>query len=214
LTAWPGDPAGEPDAGGFFAVVHRQRACRAFLPDPVPDADIERMLGAATCAPSAENTQPWTFVVVREAGLRAAIAELAERSWRSGAAAHERDRLEPRLFADVEAGAVGGFATAPLVVVAAGDTSAVSRPALAASLLPAIQNLLLAAIALGYGSALTTLALIHEDELRSLIGLPDSLRPFAVVPIGRPARRLGPPRRRPVGEVAHRDRWGAGWSGG
>jgi nitroreductase len=198
-------------ADGFFAVAHRQRACRDFLPDPVPDADVGQMLAAAVCAPSAENRQPWSFVVVRDADTRAAIAGLVERAWREGAAAYEQHRLEPRVYADVEAGALAGFGTAPVLVVVAGDTSAVPAAALPSSMFPAIQNLLLAATALGYGSALTTLALVHERELRARLELPPRVQPFAVVPIGRPARRLGPPGRSPAAERTHRDRWGAGW---
>ena len=52
---------------GFFAVVGRQRACRNFDAErDVGDDLIERVLDAARFAPSAENTQPWVFVVVRE----------------------------------------------------------------------------------------------------------------------------------------------------
>jgi nitroreductase len=83
-----------------------------------------------------------------------------------------------------------------------------SRSLLASSILPAAQNLLLAAAALGYGSSLTTLAAQAPDALCSLVGLPDGVHPFAVVPIGRPAAPLGPPRRKPVHEVAHTDRFG------
>ncbi|MEY2462716.1 MAG: hypothetical protein QOH64_854, partial [Acidimicrobiaceae bacterium] len=60
----------------FFDVVLRQRACRSFAPDPVGDDDIERILTAATHAPSAENMQPWVFVVVRDEATRASIGEL------------------------------------------------------------------------------------------------------------------------------------------
>jgi len=63
----------------FFAVVNRQRACRDFSERAVDDALVERVLEAATFAPSAENRQPWVFVVVRDAGMRAQIHELARR---------------------------------------------------------------------------------------------------------------------------------------
>ncbi|MGH9113748.1 MAG: nitroreductase family protein [Acidimicrobiales bacterium] len=209
MSEGPSD--GDLFTGDLFAVAHRQRACRQFLPNPVPDADIERILAAAVCAPSAENRQPWSFIVVLDPDARGAIADLIERAWREGAAAYERDRLEPRVFADVESGALSGFATAPVLIVVAADTTAVPTAALPSSIFPAVQNLLLAATALGYGSALTTLALVHERELRARLELPARVQPFAVVPIGRPARPLGPPRRRPVGESTHRDRWGTGW---
>jgi nitroreductase len=101
-----------------------------------------------------------------------------------------------------------GHGGAPVVVVVAGDGRAGLPPAvLASSVFPAVQNLLLAASALGYGSALTTLAVQDPDAVAAATGLPPGVRPLAVVPIGRPAVRLGPARRRPVREVAHLDAW-------
>lgn len=78
---------------------------------------------------------------------------------------------------------------------------------------PAVQNLLLAAGALGYGSAMTTLAAQDPGALATAVGLPEKVRPLAVVPIGRPAAPLGPPRRRPLVDVAHLDRFGTPFSG-
>jgi nitroreductase len=102
-----------------------------------------------------------------------------------------------------------GHGGAPVVVVVAADGREGVPPAvLAASVFPAVQNLLLAAAALGYGSALTTLAAADPETLASAVGLPAGVRPLAVVPVGRPAVKLGPPRRRPVREVAHLDAWG------
>jgi nitroreductase len=193
----------------LFAVLGAQRACREFTDAPVPDEDVERILAAATRAPSAENRQPWSFVVVRDAAVRAAIADLTRRAWDGGAAAYAAPRLDARLFEAVDAGMRGGMASAPVLVVVAGDTAA--TPALDASIWPAVQNLLLAANALGYGAALTTLTTVFEAELRARVGLPDQFRPMAVVPLGRPARALTPGRRRPVNAVAHRDRFGTPW---
>ena len=77
---------------------------------------------------------------------------------------------------------------------------------LPASVFPAVQNLLLAATALGLGSALTTLALQRAAEVRSLLGLPAHVRPMAIVPLGWPSAPVGPPRRRPP--RIHHDRYG------
>jgi nitroreductase len=109
----------------------------------------------------------------------------------------------------VDAGAETGLAGAPVLVVVCGDTSVAHRSTLPSSVYPATQNLLLAAGALGLGSALTTLATLAVDELSDVLGLPDHVHPMAVVPLGWPARALGPPRRKPVGRVAHRDRYGS-----
>ncbi|MER3453334.1 MAG: hypothetical protein C4321_08910, partial [Chloroflexota bacterium] len=85
-----------------------------------------------------------------------------------------------------------------------GDTTLGLPQTLPSSVYPAVQNLLLAATALGLGSAMTTLALRFAEDLRHLTGLPAHVTPMAVVPIGWPARRLGPPRRLPLAATASR----------
>jgi nitroreductase len=199
---------GDPD---FFAVVGAQRACRSFRRDPVPDELVERVLEAATFAPSAENRQPWVFVVVRDAATRDQIGILTRRAWEGGGRTHSEARLAPALLADVDQGATGGVSAAPVLVVVGADTTRCLDVTVASSTFPAVQNLLLAAGALGLGSALTTLAITLADELGALVGLPDHVQPVAVVPLGWPARALGPPRREPVADHAHRERYGAGW---
>src|SRR5437867_3673461 len=81
-------------------------------------------------SPSAENRQPWVFVVVRDANTRAAIGDLTRRAWRGGARQHSEGRLEPRLLADVEAGAEGGVSDAPVLVVVGGDAATAVEAAL------------------------------------------------------------------------------------
>jgi nitroreductase len=195
----------------FFEVVRAQRACRSFAPDPIPDEVIEQLLEAATHAPSAENRQPWVFVVVRDERRRADLAELARRAWEGGGRSHSTPRLSPAVLADVERGVGGGFAGAPAVIVVGGDTRLAHPRSLEASVFPAVQNLLLAATALGLGSALTTLPLAFPAELAETLELPEEVRAMAVVPLGRPARPLAAARRAPVSTKAHRDRYGVGW---
>ena len=195
----------------FFDVVLNQRACRAFAPDPLDDDVVERVLEAATFAPSAENRQPWVFVVVRDPDRRAAIGELNRRAWEGGAKSHSAGRLPTPLLDDVDRGAQGVVAGAPVLVVVGGDTRLGDRRVLAASIFPATQNMLLAAGALGLGAALTTLPLVFGDELSELVGFPFEVLPMAVVPLGRPARPLGPPRRLPVSDKAYRETFGSPW---
>ncbi len=194
-----------------FEVVHRQRACRSFVDTPVDDDTMERVLDAATFAPSAENRQPWVFVVVRDPGRRSAIGALTRQAWEGGGRAHSENRLSPGLLADVETGAQGGVAGAPVLVVVGGDTRLGDRRVLEASVFPAIQNLLLAATTLGLGSSLTTLPLVYGDELASIVELPPEVLPMAVVPLGWPARPLSPPRRAPLAKKAHRETFGIPW---
>ncbi len=201
-------PEGPP---GYFEVALAQRACRQFDDRPVDDDLVTRCLTAATHAPSAENLQPWVFVVVRDDDVRRAIADLTRRRWRAAGRPHSEGRLAPGLLADVDAGAETGLAGAPVLVVVGGDTAVAYPSTLASSVFPAVQNLLLAANALGLGSALTTLATLEAADLAAILQLPDHVLPLAVLPLGWPARPLGPPRRRPLSEVAHRDRFGTPW---
>jgi nitroreductase len=194
---------------GFFEVVLGQRACRSFTDEDVGDDDLVRLLEAAVHAPSAENAQPWVFVVVRDPARRAAIADLTRRLWQDGARASASARLDGRLLDEVDRATAAGFGGAPVLIVVAGDTrGGTPRRALPSSVLPAVQNLLLAAAALGYGSALTTLATFAAPELQALLELPEGVEPLVVVPVGRPAHPLGPPRREPVAAKAHRERYG------
>jgi nitroreductase len=195
----------------FFDVVLNQRACRKFSDEPVDDAHVERCIEAATHAPSAENLQPWEFVVVRDPERRAVIGELTRAVWRAGGRAHSVGRLSDKLLDEVDAGAEGGIADAPVLVVVCGNGEIGLAPTLPSSVYPAIQNLLLAANALGLGSALTTLATLQEDQLRELLALPPHVRPLAVIPLGWPAAPLGPPRRLPVADRAHRETYGERW---
>jgi nitroreductase len=195
----------------FFDVVLHQRACRHFSDRPVADGLVEQCLRAATHAPSAENLQPWEFVVVRDPGLRAAIGDLTRQAWQGGGRQHSEGRLPPALLEDVHHGAQGGIASAPVLVVVGGNAGVAIEATLASSIFPAVQNLLLAASALGLGSAMTTLATLFADQLRDLLDMPPTVRPMAVVPLGWPAAPLGPPSRVPVSERAHRDRFGSAW---
>lgn len=195
----------------LFDVLWRQRACRSFRDESVPDELVATALEAATHAPSAENSQPWRFVVLRDGARRAALGELTRGLWDGGARGAVEARMDAALLADVDRGARGGVASAPVLVVVCAKTDLVDRGALGASIFPAVQNLLLAAAALGLGSALTTLPTIRSDELSELLGLPAGVVPMAVVPLGWPAEPLGAPRRRPLHEVASRETFGTRW---
>lgn len=195
----------------FFDVAGRQRAHRRFTDAPVDDATIERLLDAAVRAPSAENRQPWEFVVVRDTATRAALGDLMIRAWEGGGKAWSQSRLSPGMLADVDAGMHGGVAGAPVVLVVCVDLERGMEVTIGSSIFPAVQNILLGATALGLGSALTTIATGFDAELRALLALPDHVRPVALVPLGHPARALGPSRRDPVATHTHRERFGEPW---
>jgi nitroreductase len=219
----------EPD---FFTVVDTQRALRRFGREPVSDASLRRILTAATRAPSARGAEPWFFVVVRDPSIRAAIGAHYRRAWEAGEAftvATDADRdvrerpYYPRMMR-AAAHLATHLAEAPVLVVCcldhaqlgpiAGPDGALASPVSAyASIFPAVQNLLLAAHALGLGGTLTTLHRHFEDALKSLLGMPARVEVAAIVPLGHPLDRAGPTRRKPLSTVAFADTWGAPFGG-
>ncbi len=108
------------------------------------------------------------------------------------------------------------FAELPVLVVCClrgGKVPFVPFPAIVessyyGSIYPSVQNLLLAARAMGLGASLVTLPLWSTMAARSALGLPVNVQPICVVPLGWPRGRYGPTVRKPVGEVAHLDRFG------
>lgn len=196
-------------------LMRAQRACRRFDPNgKVLDSDIEQMLQTAVHAPSAENTQPWSFVVVRSEESRKRLADWWTETWNAGGGDFVKQSVEDKvLVADFEYGfSRGGFAAAPVVVVVCVDANRVAEIYAPSSIYPAVQNLLLAAADLGYGSCLTTgLTTFGVDRVRELLELPQNLTPMAAVYVGQPLKKLSPPRRRPATEVTYREKFGVPW---
>jgi nitroreductase len=195
----------------FFPLAHSQRAHRFLRPDPVPEELIERILDVATKAPSAQNTQPWEFVVVQDAAVRAALADHARALWESFARDYSRPEVDTYQWSDTDAWAMGAFGQAPVMIVVCGDAQQMDPSLLGSSIFPAVQNILLAALDLGLGSLLSSLPVVSADDARTILSLPEHLVPLAVVPIGWPARKLGPPKRISFAEKTHRDTYGNPW---
>jgi len=208
---------------GFFDVVGTQRAMRRLKPDPIPPAVIRQILGAAICAPSGGNRQGWSFIVVRDASLRAKIGAQYRESFMlllEHAPAYKAATTAPagspdRKMIDSALYLADHMAEAPVLLLACIATDG-ARPGLTsgASIYPAVQNILLAARALGIGSTLTTVHhRFRHDEIRSLLGVPNDVEVAALIPLGYPRGTFGRPPRRPVTEVAFTDRWGAPFQG-
>lgn len=200
----------------FFEVITTQRAIRRLRPDPVPDDVLRKILDAAVCAPSGGNRQGWSFVVVRDPATRArlgqlyreAFDELLKVPYYAAAAAAPPDSPAGRLLASARHLAEH-LDAAPVLIVACIATDG-ARPTLAtgASIYPAVQNLLLAARALGLGTCLTTIHRFRDAEVRAALGLPADVETAALIPLGYPVTRFGRPPRRPAAEVTWLDRWG------
>ncbi|MGZ4208924.1 MAG: nitroreductase family protein [Actinomycetota bacterium] len=215
------------DDVGVFEAIHSLRGIRRFEGDEIAEGDILTILEAATRAPSPQNSQPWAFVVVRDPATRAQIAEIYRRVWNLvkepvyGDLEAIEDPTQRRLLlaTDRLAAAVD---EAPLFVFAMLDRTRLGvmvTPDLQTLLEPssaygavwaAIQNMLLAARALGIGAITTNLTRLMDTEVRAILGFPEHVETVSMVALGRPRSpaRFGPTTRAPVAERAHAERWG------
>ena len=167
--------------------VRTRRSVRAYRPDPVPEATVEALVELANAAPSAGNLQAREFVVVRDAGMRAALAEVA---------------LKQEFVAQ-----------APVVVVVCADPerSAEKYGSRGKDLFciqdaaAATENLLLAAHDAGLGAI--WVGAFEEAAVARLLDLPREVRPVSLVPLGWPGEDPPASERRPLGEILHHDRW-------
>ena len=207
----------------LFEVMRTQRAVRRFKPDPVPDALLRQVLEAATHAPSGGNRQPWFFMVVREPNLKRKIGDYYRGSWYSRFSAlpgPETANLPTNVYGPSQYLA-DHMADAPVLILACfhgvGSWSVTppgARPIKPemrfASVYPAVQNLLLAARALGLGTTLTTVHIAYEEEIKELLGIPADVETAALIPLGYPENpdAFRPHLRSPVEEVVFHDRWG------
>ncbi len=204
--------------------METQRAVRRVLPDPVDDAIVRRCIELALRAPTGSNGQNWEFVVVKDRAVKAELAKQYRRAWKIYRAAGERavemDDGMRKVLGAVQ-WQVDHFEDIPVMVVAclksslrAGQrvpfmpTPPMAEASFYGSIFPSVQNLLLAARAMGLGASLITLPLWSHMVARRVLGLPMSVTPACVVPLGWPEGRYGPTTRRPVDEVVHLDRYG------
>lgn len=198
------------DPVGLLDGLATTRAIRRYTDDPIPDDDLAAILWHAGRAPSGSNRQPFRFLVLRDGDQAAAAKVLLGDAFRAGwAAKRAGDGYRPSRFADSMQRYVDRFEAVPVVVLVCLERYRRPSPYEGASVYPACQNLLLAARALGYGGALTMWHLGVEAELRTLLGIPDTVALSACITLGVPEGRHGPVRRRPIGELVHDGQWGA-----
>jgi nitroreductase len=226
---------------GLFDAIYSARALRRLKPDPVPEDVITRILDAAIRAPSAGNAQNWIFLVVRDAELKRALgaiyrkaSDIANAMYQArGRPAHMSEEQYQRMMSS---GAYlwDHMGEAPVLLIPCQrerptppredlpqDMQGFHERELAyadrirgASIYPAVQNIILACRALGLGTLITTNHIRCEEEVKALLGIPEEVATYALMPIGYPRGKFGPLARRPVAEVAYADRWGEAWGGG
>jgi len=201
----------------FFDVVTTQRAIRRLKTDPIHGAVLRQIMDAAICAPSGGNRQGWSFVVVRDPAKRARLGELYREAWGelmkvpyyAGAAKEPADSPAGRMLASARhLGEHMGEAPVLILACIALDPGVNPTLTTGASIYPAVQNIMLAARALGIGSCITTIHRFRDAQVKQLLGIPAEIETAALIPLGYPLGKFGRPPRRPLREVAFADRWG------
>lgn len=180
-----GAAVSRPGAPETLRVLRSRSAVRQYTDEPVDDALVEEMVQAMLAAPTAANKQAWAFVVVR-------------------------DR---RLVRRVRAFSPGMIGLPPLVVVACFDRARAvqglgnGQDIGLLCVAMAVENLLLAAHALGLGAC--PVGSFRREPVGMLLNLPPHLHPVLLVPVGHPARAFPPCDRRDPSEVISYDGWTA-----
>jgi nitroreductase len=201
----------------LFEAMSTQRAIRRLKPDPVPDSAVRQILTSATHAPSGGNRQSWSFLVVRDPAKRARLGELYRESWAevlklpyyAAAAKEPPESAAGRLLRSARH-LSEHLGEAPVLILACIAVDSGTSPTITtgASIYPAVQNLMLAARALGIGTCLTTIHKFRDAQVKELLGIPAHVETAALIPLGYPRGKFSAAARKPVGEVAYADRWG------
>jgi nitroreductase len=191
-----------------FEAMRTTRAMRRLDASlPVSDEDIWTIVEYATKAATGGNSQPVRWIVVRDAEKRRQLGEIYRECWAEvGAMYRQRTPAEDTQTNRILTSAdhLGEhMGEAPVIIIPA------SKGGDAGSVYPGVQNLFLAARALGLGTTLTTVHRLKEADVRSVLGIPDDVQTWAMIPVGYPTGRWGEARRRPVEEITYWDGWRA-----
>ena len=189
---------------GVFETMYNCRAMRRLDSKPVPRETLVKLIDAANQAPSGSNMQNARWVVVTDPEVRQKLAELN----RAGVEGYIGGQIEnpgslPHQSADKRKRMVDAVVwqmehmhEIPALVIACIDFGQKVDATMAAmgggSIWPGVQNLLLAARALGLGAAPTTLALLNREAVAEALNLPDSVVAYCLIPVGYPLGNFGP----------------------
>jgi nitroreductase len=195
------------------------RAIRRYADEAVPAHVLRDIMFAATRAPSGSNRQPFRFLVLTD-GEKATEAKRLVAQGARAVWGHKRgnDGYDSGSGADLSSPKarmartmqeyVDNLERVPVLVLGCLVRYRDPNPNEGASVYPAVQNVLLAARALGYGGVLTGFHAFVDEELKQLLGIPPEVLIAASITLGRPQGSHGPVRRVPMGELVYGDSWG------
>ena len=201
---------------GLFEAIYTTRALRRLRPDPIPDETLFQLLDATIRAPSGQNAQDWRFVIITDQAIKQKMQSWAEEGWTRYQSRFAEDPAQidqlprtQRLSLKSVAHLAHHLSEAPVVIAVCGLRGRHSTPG--GSTFSAVQNLLLAARALGLGASIFNLPLTHVQELTEALDMPEDNQVYCLVPLGYPLDSHGPVRRKPVKRVVFWNRWQQPW---
>jgi 5,6-dimethylbenzimidazole synthase len=189
----------------LLKLMESQVTVREFKSDPVPSGHLEKILKAASRAPSGANAQPWDFIIVQDPEMKRKIAEVF-------VYVQKKSKRLDRCFPHHSPEAMWKRLTcAPVLIVVCADSRfkraypkfGYREEILNVSMGAAIQNMMLTAHALGLGLSWGTVGILGRDRLRKLLGVPPHIRVLEVLQLGYPAKRVSPGFRRDPKEFTH-----------
>ncbi|MAN69405.1 MAG: hypothetical protein CMP88_07975 [Gammaproteobacteria bacterium] len=204
---------------GIFEVMYNCRAMRRLDTREVEEEKLMKLIDAANQAPSGSNMQSARWIIARGAEVKQRLADLNRKGVEGyignqiqnpGSLPHQNKDKRSRMV-DAVVWQMEHMHEIPALIVACMDFGAEVTPAMRAggngSIWPGIQNLLLAARAMGLGAAPTTLALMDTDAVAEALSLPNTMAAYCLIPVGYPLGNFGPVTRKPLEEITRFDQW-------
>jgi 5,6-dimethylbenzimidazole synthase len=222
MTKSPGFDEGERQAV-YRAIRERRDVRRGFLPEPMPDELLSKLLEAAHNAPSVGLMQPWRFIVVRNLSVRQAIHRIFVDANQQALASYEGERQQNYASMKLE-----GILEAPQNLCIVCDSQSTQGHELGRRTMPetalysavcAVQNLWLAARAEGIGVG--WVSILEPNLLRHVLKIPEHITPVAYLCLGYvdafatepDLERAGWEKRTPLKSVLAFDRYDSNWDG-
>jgi nitroreductase len=195
----------------LFEAMETCRAIRYLRPDPVAEELVDKVIWAATRAPSPGNSQGWDFVIVTNPQKKQVIGDAIEAAMAPRIAAMPRGDRTTKLMLDGALNLATTISKCPVLIFVCGPVIyPPQRPMESftwSAIYPAAQNLILAARALGLGTVFSTLHHVAEPLIRETLEIPARIQIGVTIPMGWPDRPFGPVARRPISQFMHRDGW-------
>lgn len=194
----------------FIKVILSRCSVRMFKQDPIPDQVILKILECGVRAPNAGGSEPWYFIVVRDESLRREVHKLLLKAHELYATSALKEPLPPEKVSKWVQRIVSGMYLAPVYIAAYADFrrsthkvqySEVEKVYIIQSVSAAVENITLAAHALGLGSVWLGVPLLMKDKFDELLKPPEGCELQAIVALGYPSEQPRVRPRRNINEV-------------